>query len=185
VLHPGDTLLLEAHHEFVQEQRNSRHFFLVSGVENSAPTRHERAWLALAILAALRIIAGFEWLDMLTAALLAAMLMILGRCGTGSEARQSIDWSVLLVIGASLGIGQALETSGAAEAVAGKLRRLNSRCWCLNCPDAETRSTSSGQHEAIPQGDSSAGSGTSSGGGSSAATGSCCSRISQPPPNAR
>ncbi len=124
VLQPGDTLLLEAHREFVQQQRNSSHFFLVGGVENSAPTRHERAWLALAILAALVIIAGFEWLDMLATALLAATLMILARCCTGSEARQSIDWSVLLVIGASLGIGQTLETSGAAEAVAGRLINL-------------------------------------------------------------
>ena len=126
VLQPGDTLLLEAHQEFVRQRHNSSDFFLVSGVENSAPTRHERAWLALAILAAMVIVAGFEWLDMLTVALLAGLLMILARCCTGTEARQSIDWSVLLVIGASLGIGQALETSGAAEAVAGKLINLAS-----------------------------------------------------------
>lgn len=126
VLQPGDTLLLEAHQEFVQQKRNSSHFFLVSGVENSAPTRHERAWLALAILAGMVIVAGFEWLDMLTAALLAGLLMILARCCTGSEARQSIDWSVLLVIGASLGIGHALDSSGAAEAVASRLINLAS-----------------------------------------------------------
>ncbi len=126
VLQPGDTLLLEAHQEFVRQRRNSSHFFLVSGVENSAPTRHERAWLALAILAAMVIVAGFEWLDMLTAALLAGLLMILARCCTGTEARQNIDWSVLLVIGASLGIGLALETSGAAEVVASKLINLAS-----------------------------------------------------------
>ncbi len=126
VLQPGDTLLLEAHQGFVQERRNSSHFFLVSGVENSAPTRHERAWLALAVLAAMVIVAGFGWLDMLAAALLASLLMILARCCTGTEARQSIDWSVLLVIGASLGIGQALDTSGAAQAVASKLINLAS-----------------------------------------------------------
>ena len=112
VLQPGDTLLLEAHQDFVQQRRNSNHFFLVSGVENSAPTRHERAWLALVILAAMVVVAGFGWLDMLAAALLAGVLMILARCCTGTEARQSIDWSVLLVIGASLGIGKALDTSG-------------------------------------------------------------------------
>ncbi len=126
VLQPGDTLLLEAHQGFVQERRNSSHFFLVSGVENSAPTRHERAWLALAILAAMVIAAGFGWLDMLAAALLAGLLMILARCCTGDEARQSIDWSVLLVIGASLGIGGALDSSGAAQAVASNLISLAS-----------------------------------------------------------
>src|SRR5262249_4450254 len=34
VLRPGDTLLLEAHPWFVERHRNSRHFFLVSQVEN-------------------------------------------------------------------------------------------------------------------------------------------------------
>ncbi len=126
VLQPGDTLLLEAHQGFVQQQRNSSHFFLVSGVENSAPTRHERAWLALAILMGMVTVASLGWLDMLAAALVAALLMILARCCTSAEARQSIDWSVLLVIGASLGIGQALETSGAAQVVAGNLIDLAS-----------------------------------------------------------
>jgi len=124
VLQPGDTLLLEAHQEFVQQRRNSSHFFLVSGVENSAPTRHERAWLALLILVGMVTMASLGWLDMLAAALVAALLMILARCCTSAEARQSIDWSVLLVIGASLGIGQALDTSGAAQVVAGKLINL-------------------------------------------------------------
>ena len=126
VLQPGDTLLLEAHQEFVEQRRNSSHFFLVSGVENSAPTRHERAWLALAILAAMVTAASLGWLNMLTAALLAALLMILCRCCTSGEARQSIDWSVLLVIGASLGIGQAMGTSGAAAVVADKFINLAS-----------------------------------------------------------
>ncbi|NLF68768.1 MAG: SLC13 family permease [Candidatus Anammoximicrobium sp.] len=126
VLQPGDTLLLEAHQEFVQQRRNSSHFFLISGVENSAPTRHERAWIALAILAGMVLLAGLGWLEMLAAALLAGLLMILARCCTGNEARQSIDWSVLLVIGASLGIGQALDTSGAAQVVASKLINLAS-----------------------------------------------------------
>jgi di/tricarboxylate transporter len=72
------------------------------------------------------VVAGLGWLDMLAAALVAGLLMILARCCTSDEARQSIDWSVLLVIGASLGIGQALETSGAAQVVAASLIDLAS-----------------------------------------------------------
>jgi di/tricarboxylate transporter len=51
---------------------------------------------------------------MLEAAMIAAALMIITRCTTGSSARQSIDWSVLIVIGAAIGVGQALESTGAA-----------------------------------------------------------------------
>ena len=36
-LQPGDTLLLESGPNFAEQQRNSRHFFLVSEVQNSAP----------------------------------------------------------------------------------------------------------------------------------------------------
>jgi di/tricarboxylate transporter len=39
VLQPGDTLLLEARPAFVQQQKNSRDFFLVSRLDNSAPPR--------------------------------------------------------------------------------------------------------------------------------------------------
>lgn len=121
VLQAGDTLLLEARASFVERQRNSPDFFLVSRVENSTPTRHERAWLALGILAAMIGVVTMGWLDILSAAMVAAALMVITRCCTGPEARRSVDWSVLLVIGAALGIGRALETSGASEFIAQSL----------------------------------------------------------------
>lgn len=121
VLQAGDTLLLEAHASFAEEQRNSSDFFLVSRIENSTPPRHERAWVALSILVAMVGLVTLEWLDMLTAAMIAGGLMILTRCCTGPEGRRSVDWSVLIVIGAALGVGQALETSGAAQVIAGNL----------------------------------------------------------------
>jgi di/tricarboxylate transporter len=118
VLRPGDTLLLEAHPSFADRQRNSRDFFLVSRIENSTPPRHERAWTALAILFGLVIFAGVGWLSMLNASLVAAGLMVLTRCCSGPVARQSIDWQVLVMIAASLGIGRAMQSSGAAQALA-------------------------------------------------------------------
>ncbi len=121
VLQAGDTLLLEAHASFAEEQRNSSDFFLVSRIENSTPPRHERVWVALSILVAMVGLVTLELLDMLTAAMIAGGLMIFTRCCTGPEARRSVDWSVLIVIGAALGVGQALETSGAAQVIAGNL----------------------------------------------------------------
>jgi di/tricarboxylate transporter len=121
VLQPGDTLLLEADGRFARQQRNSRDFFLVSGVENSARPRHHLAWIALAILAAMVIAVATGWIDMLPAAMLAAGLMLLARCCTPAEARGSVDWSVLVVIAASLGIGRAIETSGLAATMAERL----------------------------------------------------------------
>ncbi|WP_435104141.1 SLC13 family permease [Arhodomonas sp. AD133] len=118
VLQAGDTLLLETHPSFLDRQRNARDFFLVSRVENSTPRRHERAGIALAILAAMVAAATSGVLSMLNAALLAAGAMVATGCATSNEARRSIDWSVLLVIGAALGVGQAMANSGAASTLA-------------------------------------------------------------------
>ncbi|MCA9074477.1 MAG: SLC13 family permease [Planctomycetaceae bacterium] len=118
VLQAGDTLLLEARPSFVKELQDSPDFYLISGVENSTSVRHNRANVAIAILACLVIVASMEWLEMVTASLLAAALMIVTGCCSVSEAHKSIDWSVLLVIGGSLGVGLTLDRSGAALAIA-------------------------------------------------------------------
>ncbi len=41
ILRPGDTLLMEASPAFVEQQRDSRDFLLVSRMEDSTPRRHE------------------------------------------------------------------------------------------------------------------------------------------------
>jgi di/tricarboxylate transporter len=118
VLRPGDTLLLEGNPSFVEQQRNSRDFYLVSRLEGSNPLNHDKAPLALAIMIAMVTTAAFGWLSMLQAALIAAGLMLMTRCMRGSSARAAVDWQILIVIAASLGIGKALETTGAAQAMA-------------------------------------------------------------------
>ncbi|MCC7423325.1 MAG: SLC13 family permease [Planctomycetaceae bacterium] len=117
VLQAGDTLLVEAHTAFVQQQRNSSDFFLVSHVENSAPVRHNKSWIALTTLAGMVAFASLgDGEYMLPASMGAAVLMIVTRCCTAAEGRQSIDLSVLITIGASLALGRAIEMSGAARA---------------------------------------------------------------------
>ncbi len=124
VLQAGDTLLLEGHTSFSERHSNSKDFYLVSGIEDSVPRRHHRAWIALLILTVMIGAAATEVLSMLNAALLAGGLMLLTGCCTGREAQRSVDWSVLLVIGAALGLGNALDQSGAAGFVAERLLGL-------------------------------------------------------------
>lgn len=120
-LAPGDTLLLEAHPEFVLQQRNSRDFLVVSRLGDDHPLTHERAPVALAIVVAMVLAAAFDLLPMLEAALLAAGAMIITRCTDGRTARRAPDWQVLVVIATSFGIGAALEKTGAATLLAGAL----------------------------------------------------------------
>ena len=114
----GDVLLIEADPAFLERHRNSRDFLLVSGLEDSTPRAHAKAPLAIAILAGMVVLAATGVVDMLVAALLASGALIATRCCTVAGARRSVDWSVLVVIGAALAIGVAMEKSGAAGAIA-------------------------------------------------------------------
>ena len=118
VMKEGDTLLLEARPAFVDQHKNSRDFYLVSRIENSNPPRHDRAFVSIGIMVGMVLLASFDILPMFQAALLASGLMILTRCVTTGQARRNIDWSLLVVIASSFGIGKALETTGAAQSIA-------------------------------------------------------------------
>ena len=124
VLQAGDTLLLEARASFAAQHRNSRDFFLVSTVEDSTPRRHEKARISLAVLGAMVLVVASGWMTMLNASMLAAGAMILTRCTAASAALRSVDWEVLIVIAAALGIGRAMETSGAAAGLTASLLSL-------------------------------------------------------------
>jgi di/tricarboxylate transporter len=118
VLRTGDTLLLATHPSFVDVQRNSRDFFLVSPVEGSAPVRHERGILALGVLALMVVGLSLQLRSEVTIALAAAGLMLLTRCCSTAAARRSLDWQVLLTIAASIGLGAALQKTGGDRGIA-------------------------------------------------------------------
>lgn len=117
VLRPGDTLLLETHPAFIDQHRDSRDFYLVSGVSDSSAVRHDKARIAIPIMALMVILAASPWVTMFNAALLAVIALITTRCVNISEALRAIRWDVLLIIGAAIGLGQALSNSGAANVI--------------------------------------------------------------------
>lgn len=125
VLRPGDTLLLEAPPGFVEAQKNSRDFYLVSPIPDSSPPHLERRAFATVIIGALVALVTTGVLPMVTAALLAAGAMLLTRCVSADAARRSIDWPVLIVIGSAIGIGRALEMTGATDLLATALAGIS------------------------------------------------------------
>ena len=117
-LEPGDTLLLEAGPTFLQRQRTSRHFYLVSEVRGAAPPRHDRAWIACTVLTGMVLAVAMGLLPMVAAALAAAGLMVATRCLSSTEARRAIEWEALLLIAASFGLAHALQSTGLAGGIA-------------------------------------------------------------------
>ncbi|MBN2683856.1 MAG: SLC13 family permease [Pontiellaceae bacterium] len=124
VLRAGDTLLIESHAGFIPRQRDSRDFLLISQVEDSRPIRYGKAPLSVAILLLMVLLAGTSLMSMTRAAALAAVLMVATGCCSLGGARKSVEWQVLLVIGAALGLAAAMYKTGLAQAVAGALVAL-------------------------------------------------------------
>ena len=133
VLREGDTLLLETDRDFPTRHRNSRDFLLLHSLEGTVVPRYDKSWMAWGILLGLVLAKGFNLLPLSTAAFLAAGLMIATRCCSIAAARRSVNYEVLIAIGAAFGIGRALEVSGAATAVAHGLLALahNDPFWLL------------------------------------------------------
>ena len=121
VLRPGDTLLVEAHAGFVPRQKDSRDFYLISGVDNSTPVDSKKAPLAFGIIALMVALVACGVTSMLKAAMVASFFMLMFGCCSFGRARKSIEWNVLIVIASALGLGVALQKSGAAEALANTL----------------------------------------------------------------
>ncbi len=118
VLAAGDVLLLECAATWLENPRNRRAFFITSEIPDASRLRHERAWLALSILAVMVLCAALELTTMFIAASTAAAAMILTGCLSGPEARRSLDLPVLVAIAAAFGLSAAVRASGLDSVIA-------------------------------------------------------------------
>jgi di/tricarboxylate transporter len=119
----GDTLLMVgAKQTFADLKDQGDLMFLGSDlpVTTLHPKRYH-AWIALAGTVGL---ATFTPIPIAAAALLACLFLLVSRCVKPEEAYRSIDWSILFVIYGMLGIGLAMEKTGAAKFLAEHLVHL-------------------------------------------------------------
>jgi di/tricarboxylate transporter len=124
----GDLLIIESLEGFDRRWNARRDEFYLVASRRLATTRPRltRAPIAIAILLAMVGLAATNVLPIVTAAFCSALAMILLRCIRFSEAKQSIDVSVLIVIAAALGFGKAIDATGLADVSARSLITLTS-----------------------------------------------------------
>ncbi len=120
-LHPGDTLLLLAGDDFLKRWGRSRDFYMISKVSDVPLVNRRKSVISLLSILLMVGLAATGVLDILEAAILAALVLLFTRTVTVVEARRSLELNVLIVIAASLGISRALEKTGAAAFIAGHL----------------------------------------------------------------
>ncbi len=114
----GDTLFILAEKGFDKKWYHSKDFLLVtSSIEIYSKPRW-KGNLSVLLLFAMVILAACKVIPMVLAAAAAAVLMVLTGITSSEKAMHSVNWSVLLIIASSFGIGKALENSGLAFFIA-------------------------------------------------------------------
>jgi di/tricarboxylate transporter len=113
-LRTGDVLVVLAGPAFRPRALDRRDFLVVSAMDGEPPPIAGKApWVALVVLGMIAVVST-GLLDILPAAFLAAFAVVALKVLTPTEARDSVDLDVIVVIAASFGLGQAIEASGLA-----------------------------------------------------------------------
>jgi di/tricarboxylate transporter len=112
----GDMLLVRGSEERLHTLCNDEDLTVLSGVDYEKP-RYERALLAVVIFVIAVTLAGFRVVSPAIMGLAGVLVMLATRCVTPRTAFR-IDWRVIIMIGALLTLGLAMERSGAGEFIA-------------------------------------------------------------------
>lgn len=124
IIEAGDVVLLETDRGFSDRHRYGSELILVSAHGSARPHVRWHAPVSLVLMAAMATVAALGWTSMFVAALGAACAMLVLGVLTWSAAGREVDARVLLAIVAAIGLGAALEDSGAAAVVADGLVSL-------------------------------------------------------------
>lgn len=127
VLHSGDVLLLDTKSGFREAHEDTKDFFLTSAAGGEAVGAAESnkkrrpggkdLYVSVAVLVGIitLVVAGIVHIAL--AGILGVAVLLGFNVIKAGEARKSIDWTVLIVIGAAIGLGKAVEVSGTAELI--------------------------------------------------------------------
>ncbi len=117
-LQVGDSLLVVADLGFRDRWRQTGDFLFIHQRHEPPPTSLAKAPLALAILFLVVLMPVTGFADVLYAALVGALAMVLGGVLTTRQAREAISLNVVAMIGAAIGIGSAVQNTGLAGRIA-------------------------------------------------------------------
>jgi di/tricarboxylate transporter len=127
ILRPGDVLLLDTKRGFQQAHEDSADFYLTSQAGGEAPSSNGQEPqeqelnkdLYLSVMVLIGVIASVTAgiFHIALAGILGVAILMAFNVIEPGEAKGSVDWTVLIVIGAALGLGKAMEVSGAAEMI--------------------------------------------------------------------
>ncbi len=118
---PGDLLLVEAQAGFERWGQEHGEFYLVAPRRRAETGDRKLAIRSLLVLFAVVGVVTAEWVSLEIAAMAGAIAMVASGCLTATKARHAIDVPLILLLGASFGMGEAIRASGLDKAIAGLL----------------------------------------------------------------
>jgi len=124
-LRVGDLLLVHGTTNALRLLAENPEFVPLSEVKTESGNRPP-AGVAAAIMAGVVLSASFGVLDIMTAALTGMVVMVFTRCVHIEEIYGEVEWLVIFVLAGLIPLGLALETTGAAELLAGLVVTLSS-----------------------------------------------------------
>lgn len=121
-LNVGDTVLLEYASSYSGKEAIEGLSFTDDA--DSIPETGAKTLVSAIIMIAMVALSSLNVLSLLHSAVLAAAAMLIFRCCTPSQAMRSISWDILLIFAASVVIGNAIEKTGIATALASGVMNL-------------------------------------------------------------
>jgi di/tricarboxylate transporter len=118
ILHPGDTLLILAEEKFRKQWYHSNDFYLISDTETIPSKPQWQTYFSIAAFIGMILLNLLKILPLLSAAGFAAVALVITRTITPTDIRSMVEWRVLIIIAAALGIAAAIKNSGLAEFLA-------------------------------------------------------------------
>ena len=112
-LKAGDTLLMECPQQFHIDAQSKYDLMEMSAESLYKPDK--RTLYSSLIMIAMVTISSLGYLTLLQAAFIAAFAMIACRFCTIDQARESIDWRLLMIFAGSISLGTAIQDTGIAE----------------------------------------------------------------------
>ncbi len=120
----GDVLLLQCHSEMLKETVETLGCLPLAG-RGLRIGQTRKVLVALLIFGVALLASAFGFIPVQVSFVAAAVLMIMLRILTLGEAYQSIDWPIIILLGAMIPVGEALETTGGAQMLANSLLSLS------------------------------------------------------------
>lgn len=110
----GDILLLMLDESAMRHLRRESGLVILSERGDTRQSRR-KAPIAIAILVGVIVIAGLGWLPIVVSALVGCAAMALTGCFNFEEVYEAMDWKIIVLLGAILPLGIALDKSGLAQ----------------------------------------------------------------------